>query len=194
MLLAFLRAESASERFADDLQKAMEKLGAEETLLSAADLTDAAQNALRREVMGEFRGYGREEELFTRYPKRIDWKYAELEAEDLGRIRYIDYSYWNEISCGTSSPLDAVRTIRAGRRIFDVPNDGFLAGERFLRDGGRFPPVILLTAGSAGPHIILEGHLRMTAYALAPEYFAGTHAYVGFCSGEELKNWNTDMD
>ena len=96
----------------------------------------------------------------------------------------------------TGTSFRAAR-LAAGRRAdnprgsldFEVPNDRFLAGERHLRAGGSFPPLILLTSGS-GQYVIVEGHLRATAYALAPEYFAGTHCYVGTCSQAELKVWN----
>lgn len=189
MLLAFLRGEWTSERFSEDLHMALVSCQAEPELITNGDLESEAENMLRREVMGAFRGYGRNEELFQHYPEHVTWEYAELESEDLAHIRYIDYSYWNELSCGTSSPLDAVKTIREDHRIFDVPNDRFLAGERHLRAGGTFPPIILLTSGS-GQYVVMEGHLRVTSYALAPEYFAGTHCYVGTCTLEELKRWN----
>ena len=189
MLLSFLRGELASDRFSKDLIAALEACHAEPSLITDGDLASARENALRREVMGVFRGYGRDEELFQHYPAHVAWRYAEAEAGDLAHIRYIDYSYWNELSRGTSSPLDAVRTIREDRWIFEVPNDRLLAGERHLRAGGSFPPLILLTSGS-GQYVIVEGHLRATAYALAPEYFAGTHCYVGTCSQAELKVWN----
>ncbi len=189
MLLAFLQGELTSERFSDDLLAALEVSHAEPSLILDGDLKNDAENALRREVMGAFRGYGRDEELFHHFPEHVTWHFAEFEPEDLYHIRYIDYSYWNEISGNTSLPVDAVQAIREDRRIFDVPNDRFLKGERFLREGGKFPPVILLTCGS-GQYVIVEGHLRMTAYALAPEYFAGNCCYVGTCTLEELKHWN----
>lgn len=189
MLLAFLRGELTSERFSDELHAALEGSHAATSLITEGSPESAEENALRREVMGAFRGYGRNEELFRNFPEHIVWHFAELEADDLARIRYIDYSYWNELSGGTSRPTDAVRAIRADQRVFDVPHDRFLAGEQFLRAGGKFPPVILLTSGS-GQYVIVEGHLRMTAYALAPEYFAGNPCYVGRCTLEELKHWN----
>ena len=189
MLLAFLQGEMKSERFSDDLHAALEATHANPSLITNADLRNREENALRREVMGAFRGYGRNEELFRNFPEHVTWEFAELEAEDLPHIRYIVYSYWDELSRGTSRPLDAVQTIRSGTRIFDVPNDRFLEGERFLRSGGKFPPMIFLTSGS-GQYVIVEGHLRMTAYALAPEFFPGATCYVGTCTPAELRKWN----
>jgi len=37
--------------------------------------------------------------------------------------------------------------------------------------------------------VIVEGHQRMTAYALAPEYFRDVEVIVGKCSKEELEKW-----
>ena len=194
MLLCFLKAEYTSPRFAEDLHAAMAQCHAEPELILQGDPENEMENALRAEVMGQFRGYGRDEELFQNFPVgKADWVYAQLEAEDLARIRYIDYSYWNEISNGTSCPLDAVGNIRADHRIFDVPHDRFLAGEQFLRSGGKFPPIVLLWS-EKGPYVIVEGHLRMTAYALAPEFFPGTFCYLGTCTQDELKRWNVNYD
>lgn len=189
MLLAFLRGELTSDRFSADLYAALEACHVEPSLITDGDLMNPQENVLRREVMGVFRGYGRDAELFQHYPTHVAWHYAETEANDMAHIRYIDYSYWNELSRGTSLPRDAARTVREGIRVFDLPNDRFLAGEQYLRAGGCFPPIILLTSGG-GQYVIVEGHLRMTAYALAPEYFAGTQCYIGICSQAEIKIWN----
>jgi hypothetical protein len=35
--------------------------------------------------------------------------------------------------------------------------------------GARFPPLILVTAGPAGGLVVLEGHVRLTAYMLRPD-------------------------
>lgn len=37
-------------------------------------------------------------------------------------------------------------------------------------DGVRFPPLILVTTGSGGDVVVLEGHLRLTAYMLSREW------------------------
>lgn len=86
-----------------------------------------------------FRGYGRDEELFHHFPEHVTWHFAEFEPEDLYHIRYIDYSYWMR------SPEIRLYRLTLFRQsvktaAFDVPNDRFLKGERFLREGGKFPP------------------------------------------------------
>jgi hypothetical protein len=36
-------------------------------------------------------------------------------------------------------------------------------------DESRFPPLILVTAGPPGGLVVLEGHVRLTAYMLRPD-------------------------
>lgn len=120
------------------------------------------------------------------YPPNVAWKYAAFDADDLNRLRYVDYSYWNELSQGTSSPVRAAETIREGKEIYGLSNQYFWEGKEWLAQGKPFPPLIALTCGN-GKYLILEGHCRATAYALMPEAFAGAEAYVGFCSAESLR-------
>lgn len=54
---------------------------------------------------------------------------------------------------------------RAGLRAFDVPNEPFVDSARAFIAGERFPPLILV--GERRDKLVcLEGHLRLTAYAL----------------------------
>ena len=87
----------------------------------------------------------------------------------LWQVKYIDYDYWVELSKGSRLATDAVRTISAGEVIFEVPNDGFLALANALRRGAIFPELIIVCAGEDSDLVVLEGHMRLTAYALVPE-------------------------
>jgi hypothetical protein len=85
---------------------------------------------------------------------------------EIARVRYMDYSYWYEISGGSRLPADAAARIQAGIRAWDVPNGRFTEAARALARGEQFPPLILV--GENQPELVcLEGHLRLTAYALA---------------------------
>ena len=85
-------------------------------------------------------------------------------------------------------PSDAAKTIRNEIRIYDVANDGFWQAAEYVKAGGRFPKLFFLTADYEN-FVIVEGHLRMTAYALVPEYFNEVEAIVGKCSREQLAQW-----
>lgn len=45
--------------------------------------------------MKMFRGY-QDEELFERFPKNIEWKFVQFDDNDIDKIYYINYDYWNE--------------------------------------------------------------------------------------------------
>lgn len=188
MILEFLRTEYRSERFSDRIKKVMEELSLDESLLLSADLNHSSENAARKKLLGEFRGYGQNRELFENFPDEIQWSLCNFAADDLGRIRYIDYSYWNELSKGTRSPLIAAQTVLSGIEIYDQSNAGFLKATEFLRGGGKFARPIFLTSDFE-QFVIVEGHLRMTAFALAPEYFHDVKCFVGKCSDKDFRNW-----
>jgi hypothetical protein len=128
------------------------------------DVADAAANAARRRILAGYRAY-----VFDELPAHTAWYRAVLTRAEVAGLRYIDYSYWNEISNGTRSPLAAAETVRAGRTIYGQGTDGFLLAAQALREGARFTELIVVGAVPDMPLTVYEGHLRLTAYALALE-------------------------
>lgn len=177
MLLAFLRGELRSRRFSGELKAALLSLGLTERIITAGDLRSAEENEHRKAVMAAFRGYP-DREVFAEYPQGAAWYHVRFEERDLERIRYISYCYWDELSNGTSSPLVGAETVKKGRTVCEVPNDNFLDAAKALAAGRTFDPIILITQDDA--YILLEGHVRATAYAMAPEYFNGAYGYVAY--------------
>ncbi len=188
MIYEFLKGEYRSERFSEELAEAMERLGYKEELILSANLLDAEENEKRKKLLGAFRGYGEDRELFEHFPEVTEWSLCSFGQEDLKNIRYIDYSYWNELSAGTGSPLEAAKTIRQGTMIYEVSNDGFLKAAEYIKNGGTFPKLFFLTSDYEH-FVIVEGHQRMTAYGLLPEYFQNVEVIVGKSTEEEIKNW-----
>src|SRR5579884_3150850 len=110
MVACFLRGELASERFGDVVRQALQSFGAPESLLTDPDLTDPVANRVRASVLGETRGYRLGRDVFDEtFPDAVQWCRAELGPDELRRVRYIEYSYWNELSGGTRLPADASR-------------------------------------------------------------------------------------
>lgn len=188
MIAEFLLAEVESVRFSEQLTESMKKLGIAKRLVTNANLQDETENVLRRRLLGNFRGYGENRELFERFPVVFDWRLCSFSGADMEHIRYIDYCYWNELSSGTGNPSAAAETIRKGIRIYDVSNDGFFQAAEYIKEGGRFPKLFFLTSDDE-EFVIVEGHQRMTAYALVPECFRDVEVIVGRCSEDELKRW-----
>lgn len=165
MVACFLGGELSSRRFGQNLRSQLAATGHAEQLLTHPDLSDTGANSVRRALLAATRGYGENRDLFENFPIQVAWTRALLSADEAARVRYLDYSYWAELSGGSRRPADAAARIRAGLRAFDVPNEPFVdAAHAFIR-GERFPPLILV--GERQDNLVcLEGHVRLTAYAL----------------------------
>jgi hypothetical protein len=166
MVAVFLQGELASERFGPAIREALLAGGELEGLLTDPDLDDQRANRARHAVLAATRGYGEDRELFEHFPVEVKWLWARMAPTELARVRYIEYSYWNELTGGSRLGADAARQIRAGVRPWGVSNERFEQAARALLNGERFPPLIL--AGRDYDHLVcLEGNLRLTAHALA---------------------------
>lgn len=173
MVACFLRGELSSQRFGQNLRSHLAVAGQAEQLLTRPDLSDAGANLARRALLAATRGYGENRDLFENFPAQVTWTRALLSADEAARVRYLDYSYWVELSGDSRRPTDAAARIKAGIRTFDVPNEPFIDAAQALIRGERFPRLILV--GERQDNLVcLEGHLRLTAYAL-----------VGFPTGIE---------
>lgn len=165
MIAVFLRGELASDRFGPDVERALADAGADRRLLEEPDLSDPDANALRRRLLSELRGYD-SEGLFHGFPKDMRWDWAALMPEEVLEVRYIEYSYWLELSGGTRLATDGARRLREGVEPFGVPTAGFFELAEEVAAGERFSALVLVD-GPAGL-VVLEGHARLTAYALEP--------------------------
>jgi len=168
MVAAYLKAELHSERFSDDLKRAAEKLGVNEAIILTPNLEDDHENELRAQVFGDYRGYKQNREMFTGFPDDLAWYEAELDREEVGNLRYVDYSYWNELTDQTHLVKDAVKNIQKGKIVFDVSNDRFLRfADKIAHGEYEVEPFIVWGNDTHSPLELLEGHLRATALGLA---------------------------
>jgi len=103
-------------------------------------------------------------------------------------IRYIDWDWWLRISAGTRLPRVAVKRIRAG----EVPGADVRGEERIAaRLGSADPPpeLIALAPPDRSRLVVLEGHVRLTAYAVYPEYLARElEIYLG--TAPDIDRWS----
>ena len=129
MVAVFLQAEVASTRFAPTILAILRRDGCERRIIDQPDLSNAADNAYRRHVLGEYRGYGRIE-------------------------------------------------------VFGVGNGGFWYMADALAKGASFPELILVGADEHAPLVLLEGHVRLTAYFLRPDCIPPSlPVIVGYAEG-----------
>ena len=99
MIAVFLRTEITSERFGDNIRRQLDLDSRSRALVESPDLRSEADDAYRRQLLASYRAY-----LFEELPPQIRWYRATLAPEEVAKIRYIDYSYWNELSCHTRLP------------------------------------------------------------------------------------------
>lgn len=185
MIACFLRGELSSERFGEAVRSGLVAGGWSEHLLTDPDLRDAEANAARRTLLAATRGYGENRDLFAGFPAGVTWTWAALTAGELATVRYVDYSYWVELSGGSRLPSDAAERIGAGMRAFDVLNEPFVRVARAITAGEQFPPLILV--GERHDDLVcLEGHLRLTAHALAG-FPVGVECLVG--TAPDMGRW-----
>lgn len=167
MVALFLRTELPAARSHDDLMALLERGGLPERVVTDPHLDDDAENRARLRVLTQHRGYGTRTELFDGFPDDVRWQWMTITPAELAKVRYIDYDYWVELSGGSRLAIDAAPRIRAGVAPFGVPSEWALGMAREVARGSRFPPLILVTTGSAADLVVLEGHARLTAFMLA---------------------------
>lgn len=168
MVAAFLKAELSSERFAPELRKHMQQLGIAEAIIANPDTHNQHQNEQRAQLLGNYRGYKQNRELFKDFPDNLTWYEAELTRDDIAQLHYVDYSYWNELTGGTHLVKDAVKNIQNGTAVLGVSNERFMkVAEKIKHDERDFEPMIIYGTDAHAPFTILEGHLRATAFGLA---------------------------
>ncbi|MEK6951512.1 MAG: hypothetical protein AABX29_00700 [Nanoarchaeota archaeon] len=168
VIAEFLKSEINSKRFGKRIVNALKNKS--KRIITTPDLENKKENQFRRNIFGEVRGFGRNKDLFENFPTDIKWFKAVIEKQELTKVKYIDYSYWNEISNKTRLPAQASKNIRADVKIFNVSNKGFWEILSEIKKGKIFPYMILVSKNKKSRLVVLEGHARLTAYFLEQKY------------------------
>ena len=108
---------------------------------------------------------------------------ASLNPEEVLAIRYINWDWWLEASGGARRAGDAALRIRAGEL------EGVTVEEHeAFADAATQAELIAATTPSLEPLVLVEGHARLTAYALFPERLpAELEILLGI--SEEMAGW-----
>jgi hypothetical protein len=130
---------------------------------------DPASRWTREDVENRKRSWRERIGLFDGFPADVDWKLFALEREEVLRVLYIDWDWWRKVSGGTRLATVAARV--QGRD----PGDRAIAAAAAAN-----PPLIVVTDPPRSRLVLLEGHVRLTAYAAYPELLPDElEAYVG---------------
>jgi hypothetical protein len=196
VIAAFLRAEADDTgRYRDPIRQRVAADGHPLDTVRHPDLGDPRQNAYRRRLLGDMRGFGRGDGMFIGFPPRVEWHRASLARDELLEVRYIDDresdDYWVTLSGGTRRPRDAAARIRGGVGprwaigVWDVA--GCEAVVRRLLDGS-LPELIVATTPEPGRVVVVEGNGRLTSFAVAPDLLPDAiEVYCALASG--LESW-----
>lgn len=149
-----------------------------ERLVMEPDLTDEAENRLRRDLL-----YRRHRVTWQELPKDVQWKQVELQVEDVSRIRVFPRGHWPKMaSAGNFSLSDIARNIREQRFDVEVSKDvtAIHAIAYRLREQADTSSVLLIGLDERNPMTILEGNHRMLAAALTSfDRLLSFKTYVG---------------
>jgi hypothetical protein len=156
MVLAFLKAELDSLRFSGEYQIDRR------TLIDSADLESFSQNAARLTELRRVKG--------ALLPPNVAWQRIALQNGDLARLKYLNHSSWKSFSGNTRLVSDGAKNVHS---MPNNPKSDILAVAKAFKEGARFPELIAVAVEEESADIILiEGHVRATAYALVgwPEH------------------------
>ena len=190
MVALFLYEEIKSERWVNQINKILKKENINKNIIFNPDLNDNEENRLREMVLKEFRGYN-DRKIFNNFPKNIDWNWAILDKNDILKIKYITYDYWEELTNGTRYAKDSVVNIKNNIEIFGVSNNNFIKLSEYIRNGNKIDPLIILAPIEKKDNmIVLEGHARLTAINLVIEYITEIKVLMGFAEENILNKWD----
>jgi hypothetical protein len=193
MIALFLLTEWKSSRFGSALHQIVHESDQPSELVTRPNLDSGADNAARRDVLGRFRGFGRDEDLFEGFPQadEVQWEWAELDPGEVLAIRYVRYSYWDEISGGTRLPPAAAEFVRRGGKVF-----GHMTTAHFLDAANQvrvrwpdWPPIIAVRGAPADRLVVLEGRARLTIMAIAAGAIPGvSRVLIG--TSPSMRTWS----
>jgi hypothetical protein len=171
MIAAFLAAELHSPRsMGQELQACLQREALSQQVILSPDLANEDENATRRALLGAYRGYGLGQGYFQGFPEALRWELVGLTRQEVEQVKYIDYDYWVELSGGSRLALDGARRALAGGDAFWLSSRYFVDLAETLKRGESFPTLIFVTSDEASPLVVLEGHARLTAYLIAPDW------------------------
>ena len=85
----FLRAEIDSDRFDQAIPNALRADGHDRSIVDSPDFANNEENAYRRSLLGQVRGWGRGEGMFQGFPSATAWQLVALTQQELAAMHYI---------------------------------------------------------------------------------------------------------
>jgi hypothetical protein len=158
MVLAFIKGEINSPKHGQNYVDSIRGRGLDRfALIDRADLRDVEANRDRENVLGDVRGYGRNDLLFRGFPADTTWQRGSFERSELIKLKYINSGDWPELPGGRLVHLgfEAAKDISGVRRTVERVQAGEPIGDLILVDDLR------------GHFVVLDGNHRATALLAA---------------------------
>lgn len=161
MIAEFLKAELHSSRFREGSLKALKMLGYNESLIEYPDYNSSEDNEKRAKVLGLCRGWP-DTNLFTGFPKDIDWSLVCLSRAELSQVFRLKSSPTmtddERLLYTTASRLkQKVPVVNVDPNIIDQMKQRIV-------EKVPMPPIILVGETFEGKKVLIEGHSRSIAY------------------------------
>lgn len=186
VVLAFLKAEIDSGSYSQRIYQLLQMFRTtRRELIDEADPSDDYQNAVRGALLDGYRGYLTRNLFFIGFPKKVNWKRVELEANDFQRLLYIaNEPAWDRYSQKTRSPqIVADRIARGG--LPDLASKVAPIREKLQRNE-TFPELVAVE-GEGNTLVLMEGAHRVTAY-VGLKWKPNVPAIIG--SSPLMHNWH----
>ncbi|MEU1710923.1 hypothetical protein ABZ478_37490 [Streptomyces sp. NPDC005706] len=180
VVAVWLGAEVDSNRFGAIVCSMLRRDGLPAALVTDPDLTDEQANAARLGLLREYRGFDQADTSLETYsgglPVRdLAWWRVSIDAADVARLHYINWDYWVAVTGGTrlAATFASAKLAEPDEAdAFDTLRDAFVAG-------APVPEIILVDSGPDTRVVILEGHVRATAMAMAGDDLKERTALLG---------------
>jgi hypothetical protein len=187
VIAAFLRDELDSPRWGDRLLELLREDGADAAVVRTPNLDDATESAYRARLLDRHRAWLRREGLFAGFPGRVDWARAALAPEEVLDIQYINWDWWLRISRGTRQSAEAAARIRRGD-VTGITAEEHEAIAGRLQVSHTATDLIAVAPPNRSRLVLVEGHVRLTAYALYPQYLPPElEIFLG--TAEDIHRW-----
>ena len=87
MISVFLRTEINSNRWSKFILSLLKKDGKNRNIIDNPDLSNQEENMYRKDLLGNYRGYGGNSDLFTGFPDDVNWIRAKINKEELKKVK-----------------------------------------------------------------------------------------------------------
>ncbi len=127
-------------------------------------------------ALGATRGWGRNVGMFGAWPDEVTWWRVAMTPDEVSSLYFIDWDWWLTVTGGTRRPADA--------RVGGASHEPIALAAR------TNPELIAVREREGARIVVVEGHVRLTAYALFPRHLPPElELYLG--ESPEIVRWGS---